>query len=97
MNSLAIRTLTVNEAIGRALSRWPTKVIQRVVKTSERTVENWREGRTGPQAKHIAAMLSDDELCAAVLTAMGRGDIATRAAMVATLKETRDAIEGALE
>ena len=88
MNSVAIRTLTINEQIAEALKAWPTNAIVRIVKTSKRTVENWKQARTGPQAKHVAAMLADDELCAALLTAMGRADIATRAKMVAVLKET---------
>jgi hypothetical protein len=95
MSSVVIRTLSVNEAIATALSRWSTKFICQRVKTSARTVENWKQAKTSPQAKHIAAMMSDDELCAAVLTALGRADIATRARMVAALKETRDALTDA--
>jgi membrane glycosyltransferase len=93
MSSVAIRTLSVNEAIGDALKRWPTKFICERLKTSQRTVENWKQARTGPQAKHMAAMMNDDELCGALLTAMGRSDLATRAKMVAILKETRDALD----
>lgn len=97
MSSVAIRTLSVNEAIAHALSKWPTKFICQRIKTSQRTVENWKQARAGPQAKHMAAMMNDDELCAALLTAMGRADLATRAKMVAILKETRDVIGEAIE
>lgn len=97
VSGVAIRTLSVNEAIGDALRTWSAKFVARRIKTSTRTVEDWQRGKSGPQAKHFVAMLQDDELCAAVLTAIGRGDIATRAAMLAKLKEARDAIEGALE
>lgn len=79
VNSVAIRTSSVNEAIGEALRHWSIKFIVSRVKTSPRTVENWREGRTGPQAKHVAAMLQDAELGPALLTAMGRSDLATAA------------------
>lgn len=79
MNSAAIRTGSVNEAIGEQLRRWSAKFIATRVKTSHRTVENWREGRTGPQAKHVAAMLQDADLGPALLIALGRHDLATRA------------------
>lgn len=76
MNTLEIRTLTVNEAIADQFRKWPTSLISRRLKTSERTVENWKQGRTGPQVKHIAAIMSDELLCPAFLKAIGRGDIA---------------------
>ena len=86
MSSVAIRTLSVNEAIGEALRGWSAKFVAKRVKTSARTVENWREGRTGPQAKHFVAMLQDDELCARLLEAAGRGDLARSAETIAHLK-----------
>lgn len=92
MSSVAIRTLSVNESIAKALEAWSTKWISKRLRTSERTVENWKRARTGPQAKHMAAMMNDDELCAALLTAFGRADLATRAEMVAILRQTQDAI-----
>lgn len=86
VNSVAIRTLSVNEAIGEALRHWPTKFIAKRVKTSARTVEAWREGTRGPQAKHFVAMLQDDEICARLLEAAGRGDLARSAETIAALK-----------
>lgn len=97
MSSVAIRTLSVNEAIAEALRPWSHKLIAQRVKTSVRTVENWKLAKTGPQAKHMAAMMADDELCAALLTALGRADIATRARMIAALKEAQGAIGEALQ
>lgn len=79
VSSVAIRTLSVNEAIGDALRAWSAKAVARRLKTSTRTVEAWREGRSGPQAKHFVAMLQDDELAPALLAACGRGDLATKA------------------
>lgn len=86
MSSVAIRTLSVNEAIGEALRGWSAKFVAKRVKTSARTVENWREGRTGPQAKHFVAMLQDDELCSRLLEAAGRGDLAHAAKVIAAEK-----------
>ena len=86
VNTVSIRTLSVNEAIGAALRNWSTKFVARRLKTSTRTVEAWREGRTGPQAKHFVAMLQDDELCARLLEAAGRGDLARSAETIAALK-----------
>jgi transcriptional regulator with XRE-family HTH domain len=79
VNGVAIRTLSVNEAIADALRPWSPKAIAKRVRTSVRTVENWKNGRTGPQAKHVAAILNDAELGPAFLTAVGRADLATRA------------------
>jgi hypothetical protein len=86
MSSVAIRTLSVNESIAEALKGWPTNSIVSIVKTSKRTVENWKQARTGPQAKHMAAMMSDDELCAALLAALGRRDVARHQETIAALK-----------
>ena len=86
VSSVAIRTLSVNEAIGEALRGWSAKFVARRIKTSTRTVEAWREGRSGPQAKHFVAMLQDDELCARLLEAAGRGDLARSAETIAALK-----------
>lgn len=79
MSTLAIRTMTVNEAIAAMLRPFPVKVIARKIETSARTVENWREGRTGPQIKHVAAMLQDPDLGPALLSALGRQDLAAHA------------------
>lgn len=86
VSSVAIRTLSVNEAIGDALRGWSAKFVARRIKTSTRTVEAWREGKSGPQAKHFVAMLQDDELCAKLLEAAGRGDLARSAETIAALK-----------
>jgi len=86
VNTVAIRTLSVNEAIGDALRTWSTKFVAKRVKTSVRTVEAWREGRAGPQAKHFVAMLQDEVLCAKLLEAAGRGDLARSAETIAALK-----------
>lgn len=94
VSSVAIRTLSVNEAIGDALRGWSAKFVARRIKTSTRTVEAWREGKAGPQAKHFVAMLQDDELCARLLAAAGRPDLADSAATIAKLRAALGAVEG---
>lgn len=94
VSSVAIRTLSVNEAIGEALRGWSAKFVARRIKTSTRTVEAWREGKSGPQAKRFVAMLQDDELCAKLLEAAGRGDLAKSADTIAKLRAALGAVEG---
>jgi hypothetical protein len=53
---------------------------------SPRTVENWQDGANGPTWKHTVAMLNDDELCAKLLEAAGRGDLAKHQETIAALK-----------
>lgn len=76
MSGVAIRTLSVNESIGEAFRRWSAKFVAQRIKTSTRTVEAWREGRSGPQVKHVAAILQDPILCPEFLRALGRADLA---------------------
>lgn len=86
MSSVAIRTLSVNESIADALQAWPTNAIVRIVKTSKRTVENWKQARTGPQAKHVAALLQDAELRPAMMSALGCKDLAAQAEILSLTK-----------
>ena len=80
MNAITADPTSVNDAIASALRRWSAKFIAgRVRGASLRTIENWREGKAGPQAKHLAVMLQDDVLCPALLKAIGRDDLAADA------------------
>jgi hypothetical protein len=92
VSSVAIRTLSVNEAIGGALRQWSAKFVAGRIKTSTRTVEDWREGKSGPQAKHFVAMLQDEVLCAPLLEAVGRQDLA-RAQEILTLNRRIEALK----
>lgn len=85
-------SLSVNESISTALRRWSVKFISRRVQASPRTIEKWREGKAGPQVRHVAAMLQDAELGPAVLTAMGRADLATHAEIL-SLNQRLDALK----
>lgn len=93
VNSVAIRTGSVNEAIGEALRHFSIKFVASRLKTNMRTVEMWREGRTGPQAKHFVAMLQDDELCARLLEAAGRGDLAKHQETITALRKALSVVE----
>lgn len=90
MNTVAIRTMTVNEAIGAALRGLSAKFVAKRIKTSTRTVEGWREGRTGPQAKHFVAMLQDDELCALLLEGVGLESLAQQQKILAAKKRLQE-------
>lgn len=89
VNSLAIRTKSVNEAISDALRGCTAKWIADRVETNLRTVENWKQAKTGPQAKHLVAMLQDDELCALVLEHVGLTDLAHEAKVIAARKKLK--------
>ena len=68
------------------LRPYTPKAIAARIGASPRTVDNWRDGENGPTWKHTVAMLHDDELCALLLEAAGRGDIARSAKTIAALK-----------
>ena len=77
VTSMAISTHSINEAFADMLRPFSAKEIARRLKLpSARTVENWKEGATSPQARHVVAMLNDDELCSRLLEAAGRSDLA---------------------
>lgn len=85
--SHAITALSVSEGFAELLRPFPAKEIARRLRlSSARTVENWKGARTSPQARHVVAMLNDDELCAKLLEAAGRGDLARSAETIAALK-----------
>lgn len=74
-------------------ARWPDllrkfspRAIAQRIGASPRTVENWKDGANGPTWKHTVSMLNDDELCARLLEAAGRGDLARSAETIAALK-----------
>jgi hypothetical protein len=74
-------------------ARWPDllrkfspRAIAQRIGASPRTVENWKDGANGPTWKHTVAMLNDDELCARLLEAAGRGDLAKHQETIAALK-----------
>ena len=76
VNGIAIRTRSVSEGVAEALRGLSAKRIAERLKTNLRTVENWKQKKTTPQAKHVAAILNDEELCGPFLREMGRPDLA---------------------
>lgn len=86
-NSAAISTHSINEAFADMLQPFSAKEIaQRICLPSWRTVENWKQRKTSPQAKHVIAMLDDDELCERLLKMAGKGDLAHAGATIAALR-----------
>lgn len=74
--NVAIRTKSVNEAFADALRGLSAKLIADRVETNLRTAENWKQGRTGPQTKHVVAILNDSELGPRFLKAAGLDELA---------------------
>ena len=92
MNSLAVHAMPITDSIAEMLRRFSVKAIVRKIDVSPRTVENWREGRTAPQARHMVAMLRDDELCALLLEKVNP-DAAHQVKVAAARKKLKD-LEG---
>lgn len=91
VSSLAISTHSINAAFADLLRPFMAKEIARRLKLpSTRTVENWKEERTSPQARHVAAMLTDDELCALLLEKVGQQEAAHAVKVRAARKKLRD-------
>lgn len=94
MSSVALTTHSINAVFADLLRPFSAKEIARRLQLpSARTVENWKEGRTSPQAKHVAAMLTDDEMCALLLAKFGQGDAAHAVKVNAARKRLRE-LEG---
>lgn len=88
-----VATLDANTSLADALRHFSAKWIARRVRTSSRTAENWLAGENGPTWKHTVAMLNDDELCALLLEAAGRDDLAHQAKVMAAKRKLRE-LEG---
>jgi hypothetical protein len=84
-----LHTVAIREpghALVQAFRGLTAKLLARVADASSRTTEKWLDGSTAPTWKHTVAMLNDDELCARLLEAAGRGDLARSAETIAALK-----------
>jgi len=87
VNAATLSTYDVNETLAAKLRGFGAKMLaRRAGGVSTRTAENWLAGENGPAWKHTVAMLNDDELCARLLEAAGRGDLARSAETIAALK-----------
>lgn len=86
MSMTATGTFDANASLAEALRGFAAKFIARKAQTTPRTAENWQAGQNGPTWRATVAMLNDDELCAKLLEAAGRGDLARSAETIAHLK-----------
>jgi DNA-binding transcriptional regulator YiaG len=94
VSTAAISTHTINDVFADLLRPFSAKEIARRLRVpSARTVENWKEGRTSPQARHVAAMLTDDEMCALLLAKFGQDDAAHAIKVSAARKRLKE-LEG---
>ena len=93
VHAIAISTHSINEAFAEMLRPFTAKELARKLRLpSARTVENWKEAKTSPQAKHVVAMLADDELCALLLEKVNP-DAAHQVKVAAAKKRLRE-LEG---
>lgn len=70
------------------------KAIAERIGASPRTVDNWRDGENGPTWRHTVAILNDDELCARLLQAAGRSDLAHAQETITALRMALGKVEG---
>lgn len=94
VSSVSLTTHSIADVFAEILRPFSAKEIARRLRVpSVRTVESWKERRTSPQAKHVVAMLADDELCALLLDGIGQRD-AAHAAKVQSARKKLAALEG---
>lgn len=90
VNGVAVRPLSITDVFVEALQGWSAKLVasrlRKLVPVSARTVESWKQAKRTPHARHVVALLSDDELCKALLAAAGRGDLARHQETISALK-----------
>lgn len=77
----------LDTGFAEALRSFSAKVIARKAHASPRTVEGWKQGKSVPQGRHVLAMLSDDELCARLLEAAGKSDLANAQETITALRK----------
>jgi hypothetical protein len=95
VSSLAVgSTFDLAFAWKRVLAPYTPKAIAKRIGASPRTIDNWRDGENGPTWKHTVAMLNDDELCARLLEAAGRGDLAHAQETITSLRKALGNVEG---
>lgn len=94
VSSVAITTHSINAAFADLLRPFSAKEIARRLQLpSARTVENWKAGTTSPQARHVMAMLTDDEMCALLLDKIGQSSAAHAVKVDAARRKLRQ-LEG---
>lgn len=87
VSSVSLTTHSIADVFADILRPFSAKEIARRLRVpSVRTVEGWKERRTSPQARHVVAMLTDDELCALLLDGIGQRDAAHEVKVAAARK-----------
>jgi hypothetical protein len=94
MSTLTISTHDSTAALAERLRGYGAKVLAKMVGTSPDTTKKWLSASNAPTWKHTVIMLNDDELCAKLLEAAGRGDLARSAETIAKLRAALGAVEG---
>ena len=67
MSTAVIASLPISTAVAECFRGLSAKFLAGKSGASPRTVEKWLRRETAPQAHHLLAMLSDDDLCALLL------------------------------
>lgn len=87
-----VTTLQAVESLASVLEPFTASVIARAAETNLRTAENWKAGNNGPDWTRVCRMMHHPEIGPALLTAMGRTDIADAVEVLAKLKAAKAAL-----
>jgi len=63
--------------IQELLADWSPREVAKRIGCTPKTVENWKKGKGGPQAKYVVAMLNDADLWKVPLLAAGKVELVT--------------------
>lgn len=91
MNS-AVTTLRATESLKSVLEQFTASVIASAAETNLRTAENWKAGNNGPDWTRVCRMMHHPELGPALLTAMGRDDLANVDQALGKLRSAKRAL-----
>lgn len=75
----------MSASIADIFAPFPAKRLARASGAHPKTAARWRAGDTAPSAEALIRMMTDDELCAAILKAAGRADHASRMQAIGNL------------
>lgn len=75
----------MSAAFSSVLAPFPAKRIASAGGVHPKTAQRWRDGTAEPSGSALLAMMSDDDLYAALMRAIGRADEAARQRAIAIL------------
>lgn len=93
MSTYAISTHDSTAALAEKLRGYGAKMLARMVGTSPDTTKKWINASNAPTWKHTVIMLNDDELCAKLLSAAGRDDLAHAQETITALRKALGKVE----